>query len=447
MIIERHYDDESLIALLDSPDGFALAQRDPHLTSCASCAELFASYRAIANVLGDEAMWDFRDLREEPVEETITMLRAFADSMAREDAAALAHVAELLAGSRETWMGKLLAHPEYRTAGTVRKLIAATDRAIDTMPPDALEITRLAVEIAEHLEDSEPAAKLRAAAWRERAYALYYVGNAREALPAIQKCISIYDNVTVDEYDRARADLVEALLLQEDVDLTASRKLASASAAAFRAFGDERRNRFAQMTTAMVAYRAKDFHTALETWSEIEASVPEDDYSTKTTLIQNIGACYRNLGNRAAAIETFKKAIALFDFYGIRPNRAKACWNTALLLLEQNSYDAALALLEDARGDFEVLGMHGEVTFVSLDIAETLLRLGRTPEVVHLCRSVLTLHSEAGLASSQPTMAALSYITEVASMGQLTPAVVHTVRDRLKQASNAPTLLFASPPN
>lgn len=115
------------------------------------------------------------------------------------------------------------------------------------------------------------------------------------------------------------------------------------------------------------------------------------------------------------------------------------------MVLEQGKYDAALKMLEEARRDFEQLGMLGEVTYVSLDIAETLLQLGRGSDVLSMCREVLSLQAQAGVASPQPQMAALSYISEVTAMGQLTPTVIRTVRERLKNES--PALLFAYPPN
>ena len=54
MIVERHYDDETLIGLL----GINEAARDPHLAVCNTCSENLASYRAVADVLGEDAAWD-----------------------------------------------------------------------------------------------------------------------------------------------------------------------------------------------------------------------------------------------------------------------------------------------------------------------------------------------------------------------------------------------------
>jgi hypothetical protein len=97
-------------------------------------------------------VWDSAEVRLDPVPATIANLRAFADRMAYEDAAADAILPELLAGQREEWMPRLMAHPEWRTAGVVRRLVGAIDRALATMPPDAVGITTLATEVADHLQ-------------------------------------------------------------------------------------------------------------------------------------------------------------------------------------------------------------------------------------------------------------------------------------------------------
>ncbi|HJW92687.1 MAG TPA: hypothetical protein VJ901_03645, partial [Thermoanaerobaculia bacterium] len=117
MIAVVHYTDENLIAMLEAGDEEAI-KRNPHLATCESCSQSLDEYRAIVNVLGDEAAWSCHDLKlSEPDPSTVTALRSFATSMQREDDEAVAYVAAMLEGARETWMPRLRAHPEWRTAG------------------------------------------------------------------------------------------------------------------------------------------------------------------------------------------------------------------------------------------------------------------------------------------------------------------------------------------
>ncbi|HLE57167.1 MAG TPA: hypothetical protein VJB15_08800, partial [Rhodothermia bacterium] len=165
MMIERHYDDEALIALMESDR----LRSDAHLPACQSCSEKLESYQLIADALHDGETWDTRDARDQAVPSTIANLRAFADRMTADDTQAEIYLQDLLAGPREQWMPRLREHPEWRTAGVVRKLVAATPRTLWTTPPDALELGALATEIADHLEpnvySSNVVSRLRGNAW------------------------------------------------------------------------------------------------------------------------------------------------------------------------------------------------------------------------------------------------------------------------------------------
>ncbi|HEV7239431.1 MAG TPA: hypothetical protein VGQ36_09335, partial [Thermoanaerobaculia bacterium] len=94
MMVERHYDDEALITLIEADR----AGSDPHLPSCIVCREKLDTFRTISDVLHEGDVWDTQVVRRDPVPETIANLRAFADRMAFEDTAAEAILPELLAG-------------------------------------------------------------------------------------------------------------------------------------------------------------------------------------------------------------------------------------------------------------------------------------------------------------------------------------------------------------
>ena len=61
MIIEQHYDDEILIALLENSDEVA---RDKHVSSCRTCAGSLESLRALTSGLHDQIVWEERELPE-----------------------------------------------------------------------------------------------------------------------------------------------------------------------------------------------------------------------------------------------------------------------------------------------------------------------------------------------------------------------------------------------
>src|SRR5205823_1433677 len=144
MMTEPHYDEEVLIALLE--EGDETLGRDPHIAACAACSKTLASVREIADCLKSPDVWNATEISAEPNANVLAFLDRAQTDMRTEDAAAEKFVHTLLAQPREAWTPTLHAHPEWRTAGMVRNLIAATD-AIKRTPPDVLEITKFAIEI------------------------------------------------------------------------------------------------------------------------------------------------------------------------------------------------------------------------------------------------------------------------------------------------------------
>src|SRR5438067_8217337 len=116
MIIEHHYDEEVLIGLLEEPD------HDSHVPGCETCAGTLESLRDLTSALRDNSVWDERQLSETPAPKTTNMLRAFAERTKAEDAAAATIVPRLIAAP-----AMIQVHPEWRTAGVVRKLLAVVD--------------------------------------------------------------------------------------------------------------------------------------------------------------------------------------------------------------------------------------------------------------------------------------------------------------------------------
>ncbi|MEO6259925.1 MAG: hypothetical protein ABIP63_06215, partial [Thermoanaerobaculia bacterium] len=181
MMIEQHYDEEVLAAFLDEPSEGVDA--DVHLRSCGLCRQTLGSLRETVDLLEDASVWDARPIESAPRLETLAFLRTAAARIQDEDAAADSNVVLLLAGPREEWAARLDQHPEWHTAGLVRKMVVATDRFNFSSPLDAVELTRLAVRVVTALPAQTPGLQpLVADAWREHAYALNYTSANREAL-------------------------------------------------------------------------------------------------------------------------------------------------------------------------------------------------------------------------------------------------------------------------
>lgn len=446
----RHYDDEALIALLESGDEHVIA-RDPHISTCPVCSEVAHSLRLISGALGEEDVWDGRELNEQPSPNTIAALRTFADEMSREDAQAAAWLDDLLEGSREQWMAQLQVRPEYRTAGMVRKLIAATDRALDTMPPDAVAITALATEIADNLNptaySTDTVAKLRGAAWRERAYAHFYVGSYAEAETAIRASESHFSDCVVNEYDLGRDDIVHALIhraLDRDAEAIA---VAGSAASRLRDSGDLQRYVSALMTQADARMKALDYRGALELLEQTcERFADRVSPDTHARLLANVALCRRNVQDFAGAIESYRAAAVIFDEMGVATEAARTRANVAIVLHEAGRSAEAVKETYAMRAVFEQLGMACEVAISGLILAEIELSLGRYAEIEALCRQTMNYYETAGVPYGPRALTALAYLTEAARQRRLTPEVVRHVQTYIRRLPSQPTLLYALPP-
>jgi tetratricopeptide (TPR) repeat protein len=446
-MIERHYDDEALISLL----GSNRAGSDAHLPSCVACSTKVDSFRTIAGALRDRDVWDKRELHTEAVPSTIATLRAFADRMVDEDTRAEAILVELLAGTRETWRSHLQAHPEWRNAGMVRKLIAAGERAVDTMPPDAVEITALAADIADNLEvtayPSDTVAHLRGAAWRDHGYALYYTGNFSKAEEAVATAGHHFASCVVNEYELGRLDIVRALVLRAFERFDEAMGAASSSAEAFTRFDDTQRIVSARLAEASMLFSRGDFKRAEDLLLHAErqiAATPHAD--THARVLGNLGHCMRKLGNVDEAIAYFEAAAALHTDMGVVTEAARLRWNVAATLADAGRLSDAQERMTAVLPEFERLGMSSEAAVMSLDIAELLTANERYDEVQFVCRSAMEIFKRSGTAYTSRALTALAFMREAAAHRSVTPAQVRKVREYIRRLPAEPNLLFAPPP-
>ncbi|HEY8713006.1 MAG TPA: hypothetical protein VIM68_09040, partial [Thermoanaerobaculia bacterium] len=237
MMLERHYDEESLIALLHSGD--ASASSDPHLSGCISCADMFESYRVISEVLGAKVVWE---LQETPGDAAaargIATIRAFADSMENEEKPAVALVSELLSSPRQWWVATVERDERYHTAGVVRHLIDVSEAKIDTLRSEAVKTAAAAIAVAQILGDEEHIRQLLGTAYRQHAFALLETGDFPGALASVECAQQIFDNIAVSEYAIARLNIVRALVYRAQERYSEALSLTRKSAAVFLAFGD-----------------------------------------------------------------------------------------------------------------------------------------------------------------------------------------------------------------
>jgi tetratricopeptide (TPR) repeat protein len=447
MMVERHYDDEALIAILEADR----ARSDAHLPSCMVCNEKLESFRMTSGALRDEDVWDTRAFHRAPVPSTIATLRAFADRMSAEDAEAARILPELLAGSREEWMPRLRAHPEWRTAGVVRGLVAAMPKVLTTMPPDALEMTALSTEIADHLDPTTcgaaTVARVRGAAWRDRGYALYYVGRFADSLVACDTAERHMDMYVVDAYDRARVGIIRSLTLRAMEKIPTAMKAVRASARTFGDFGDISKVAAASIAEAHLLFSVGDYDSAAAILKHQERQVRNtSDANMHARILGNLGYCYWKMGRIDTAMGQYEAAATILQQLGVHTESLRVRWNIASVLASAGRTDEAMLRFRELLGAFDELGMSSEAALNSLDIAELLLARNEYAAVEAICRTAMASFQRAGIPYTARALTALAYIQEAAQHRTATPTLAKHVREYIRRLPQDGELLFAPPP-
>ena len=439
MVEEKHYDDDSLIAL--SSQAFA---SDDHLSACTGCRERLETFRILADALREEATWSDAPLSEAPIPETIATLRGFADQMAIEDVEAVSFLPRLLSGPRETWMANLHRHPEFRTPGTVRKLLEAVPAARDTMPRDAVELTALATEIADHLEDAT--SQLRGAAWRERAYALFYVGDFAAAERALCASESHFNESCVNDYDLARVGIVRALVERGLERYTSAIGTARQSVRRFRSYGDQTRLASAQLAEVNLLFSRYEYEAAYALLITLRDDLLKfNDLPMYARVLGNLGHCCFKL-DRAEALEYFDQAARIFQEIGNESEAIRTRWNAARVLASQGYVAPALTRFRTLASEFERLGMLTAATEVGLDVAELLVTMSKFDEAEQLCKVAIARFQTSNLSYTAAALTALGLMHEAITNRTATTKLVSHVRDYLRRVPYEPNLLFAFPP-
>ena len=448
MIVERHYDDETLIGLL----GMNLqAVRDPHLAVCSTCSENLASYQAIAEVLGEEVAWELRDLRHEPVPETMAALKSFSATLVEDDAVAPELIATLLATPAAERLAAIRSRRELRTPAVVRALVTESETAIDRDPSQALSIAELATQVAEKIivdgSAGDAALRARGSAWRQYAYAAFYVGDYRKAEQAVESAATAFDQCLVSDYELARVDIVRGLILAEEERHQEAIETVRRAADVFSAFGDRRRFASARSAEAFSLIFQMRYHEALTILEHVESEYREDlDNEARATVIANVALCQSQVGATADAVNHFQIAAAIYEETGNKPEAARVRYNLAHFLAINGRHAEAKIRFRSVRKEFERLGMLHLAVQVGLDLAEVLLSENAYAEAHDLCTTAIRHFEASGLGHTTAGLTALTFLQEAAARRRATPEVVRHVREYVERLPKEPELLFAPPP-
>jgi tetratricopeptide (TPR) repeat protein len=438
-----HYDDDALFEYVEgtSPVDADIAS---HVSSCGHCTTEVEERRELIATLRHEEIWK---TQPPAPRQFVVDVASFAEQARIEEQNAVALCDEVLSGPPNWWAQRLRKSEGWLTAGTVKELLGRWRPTLGTAPAQALQITALAIEVANGLQitqyPSDYVVKLRAQAYRDHAYVLSFMGRYPEALDFAERSRRLFDQVPLPEYDLARLAIVKASVLRSIDRSEEAIALIQGAAETFLRFGDLKRHAGARMTLGTALYVRRDIQEALAIWESLEGAPQADPYSA-VRLAHNIALCHSDLGQPEKAIPYVQRCVLDFELLELYTERTRSRWLLGHTLAACAKYAEAAPILEQSWREFESLDMVADAGLVALELAETLLILEQPDEVPAICRDLIGMFTRAGMASRAVT--ALSFLREAIAIGQGSPSLVRHVYSFLRELPAEQPRLFAPAP-
>src|SRR5947209_2429730 len=393
----------------------------------------------VIEALRDPFVWQ-PQRNTSPKPERIAALATFKKRLEDEDAAASELLDSVIKGP-SAWWGNSLRKSGVRTAGVVRQLLVRMRSVEERSPADALIVVMLALEIADSLAvtdyPSDFVITIRAQALRDQAWGFATMGRFREATAAADRAERLLLQTPIPDYELARLNLVRASFYRWTDRTGEAIALSRKAAETFDRFGDRRMLVTARMYEGGMLFSGNEYAPALEAYRSIENDPAIADEATRIMIGFNIGLCHRGLGHIEEAIEALTAAAAAYEMFGMDVNLARCRWSLATTVNSAGRYSEAIPLFRTSWKQLESLEMESDAALTALELAETLLVVGRTDEVPAICRTLIERFTRAGMGRS--AMTALAFLRETVATGHATPALVRHVHEFLRDVSRTET--------
>lgn len=443
-----HYDDEALFQYAEGTSPIA-GEVEAHVAGCETCARELGDHREIVRVLQGNEVWEeeVAPAVPPPARKFVVDVIAFAEQARQEEVEARRLCDEILTGPSSWWRTRMRQAGGAYTAGMVKELLERMRVFIESSPAKALEVTTLAIEIANALDivsyPCDYAVKLRAQAHRDYAYVLRFMGRYPEALEAADESRRLFDQVPLPEYDLARLALVRAAILADLDRGDEAVALARDAASTFARFGDRSRHLNALLNVGGMLFERGAYGEALGVWKEI-IDEPELESISRVRVLHNMGVAYSRLGDAATAAEHLQRVLPEYELLGMETERTRVRHVLAQTLVTVGKVRESIPLFRQTWREFEQLDMIADAAQAALNLAEALLIVGDSAEVPAICRDVVARFQRAGMTSR--AMTALSFLREAVALGEATPSLVRHVYAFLRKLPDERPRLHAPAP-
>jgi tetratricopeptide (TPR) repeat protein len=451
--LSEHPTDDLLSAYAHDPSPAAgAAELEAHLEACPPCQKLLNELRAIEALLGEEDSWqtDPVDIAPPPA---VRALSAMAAHNRREDAEAEAMLSPLLNRFIEQSSGAFIwadigSNPAYYTAGVVRKLADAADKAQYSAPRRALILAETASVIVGMLSTTVytpiEIAALRGVALKQQANVNRQLGRFQAALEALSRAERAYRELPRPELDLASITFIRGTIHFHQHNFELAAQHAEESAAIFARLGQTELYLRSRHLQGGIAFEQRELGKAQSIFDSILAhGEATGDLVWIARETQALGNCYLERGELSSASLACYQAMHAFRDLGILSEEIRCRWGCAVIVQREGHYRTAIARLRAVREEFVALGGVYDAALVTLDVMETFLLLEKPRDVQQTAGNIVKLFKDAGVVTGALTAA--DYLKQAAAMRNVTPSLISYIRRYFRRVDVQPDLAFVPP--
>ncbi len=442
----RHVDSDDLLryrvepSLLDDPLLIAA-----HLETCDACGRELAAIDEEERALRDELTWSIVVAAGAPPSARLQEILALRRRMDRENALARRLLDKLLRPSFRLLEARIAARPAFQHAGTVRVLCETARQFHEKRPATALDIATVAYEVAGKLpEDATMSRQVcMAFAQRERATALRYLGQMKNALEALEEADARFnENPAADTYDKAIVQMSRAYVLVDMGRFDEAAVRAAEARQTFRGYADASRELAVSMVEARCLIEVGRLSEAVEICDSVVAVARrEGNLDLLARGLLNAGVTYRRIRDFVKAEERVFEAIPLFDQLRLHTEVARANLQLAIITVDRGNLRYGIELLAASEAELAEAGLANESALATLWWAEASLALGARDGVAEKCNRLVLFYESEG--ATRRARLALAYLQECLRSEAATPKVVAEVREFIERLPRNPAAPFA----
>ena len=357
-------------------------------------------------------------------------------------------VPDLLALPGPLLLAELRRRPELRTAGVMRRLLAAARDGLHRFPSRAHELTAIVARYARSMQVPPgfafAARTIEGEAWREHASALRAIGRTAKAGQAVRLARRCFEETPGSSWLLATVDLIEAPLLHDRGLAGEALHMIGEAGHTFRRSRDHGKYLEARMIESWMLWAGGDRTAAAEVWSATaDTARRRGDVELMARLAARMGVFELRYGSPEEASRLLAAAVELFGTTSASEDSVRARWNLAEALAERGRLHEAISEYHKVRAELLARGALVDGAIAAVEILDLHLLAEREGELPSLTERFVHLFRDAGLPLN--AMEALAWLRGRANADGVTHDDLVFVRAFFEEVAQKPYSRFVGP--